>query len=115
MNKLIKYPLAKLLEEKGFNEYTDRIYLSKNNIKLQRGLANYPKVLYPDAIPAPTIAQVVMWIYEKYGIWINVLDHSILGKGVYFESVVGAMTFSGQNSPTEAYEAAIEYILNKLI
>lgn len=58
------------------------------------------------------IMQVVMWLYEKHRIWISVLRHTKSGKGIYFESVINIMTFSGYNSPTEAYEAAIEHTLN---
>ena len=83
---------------------------------------------------APTIAEVVMWIYEKNRIWISVggdcdykfrfeihtwkwyeiektyrLGHTVLGESFWDTS---SKAF---DSPTEAYEAAIEYCLNKLI
>lgn len=121
MNTPVKHPLAKLLKEKGFDEYTDRVYLSENNIKLQRGLVNYPKILYPNAITAPTIGQVVMWLYEKHGIWIGVdfkeTDESFqyCCRLVNSNKLPRIFCNDGFNSPTEAYEAAIEYCLNNLI
>jgi hypothetical protein len=69
-----------------------------------------------ELLACPTIAEVVMWLYEKHGIWISV--HSTRG---YF---VGNWTIHNTpkggdtttfNSPTEAYEAAIEYTLKHLI
>ena len=61
------------------------------------------------------IMQVIMWLYEKHGIWISVLQHTKNSEGKYFEAFVNSMTFSGYNSPTEAYEVAIEYTLKNLI
>jgi hypothetical protein len=80
------------------------------------------------------IMQVIMWLYEKHGIWINVggdcdykfkfeihtwnwyehektyrLGHIVLGESFFDTS---SEPF---NSPTEAYESAIEYTLNNLI
>ena len=86
----------------------------------------------------PTTADVVMWLYEKHGIWINVCPtiieynsrkdcigfiYLITKLKTYLEN--GKMygnddkgIFSNSyyyNSPTEAYESAIEYTLNNLI
>lgn len=82
---------------------------------------------YFETFSAPTIAEVVMWIYEKYSLWILPLP-TITGCFVYKivdvqlnpekpierppYNDVGAFDY---NSPTEAYESAIEYTLTKLI
>ena len=48
MNKEVNFEIAKLLKEKGFR-------------------------LLPDFKSSyPTIAEVVMWLYEKHGVWISV-------------------------------------------
>ena len=69
----------------------------------------------------PTIAEVVMWLYEKHGIWIGVdksagfdwwkFNIRILKDVGYAYGEFG----SDYNSPTEAYSAGIEYTLKNLI
>ena len=67
------------------------------------------------------IMQVIMWLYEKHGIWIYISDSSArLGFRYQIQKlkILGENNFSSEeryNSPTEAYEAAIEYCLTKLI
>ena len=75
-----------------------------------------------------TIAEVVMWLYEKYGIWI-VVSTTISKQFIY-----KCIDMSGEkdqsksnyptciskdgtyyNSPTEAYSQAIEYTFKNLI
>ena len=83
---------------------------------------------------APTIADVLMWLYEKYDIWIQTpFSHNdikpfswVIVKAVRniskedeyvncWLSGIDNDIIDGYNSPTEAYKAAIEYILTKLI
>lgn len=73
----------------------------------------------------PTISDVVMWLYEKHGIWVNVTNLSpshIIWKYQISKKEVGLIHSSEQcplppfnYSPKEAYEAAIIYTLNNLI
>jgi hypothetical protein len=65
-------------------------------------------------IDSPTIADVVMWIYEKHGIWIYTDLYGSCWKYLIVKDN-SRRTIEGFNSPTEAYEAAIEYTLNRLI
>lgn len=56
------------------------------------------------------IMQVIMWLYEKHGIWISVIhQHN------KFFWKFGSYQTQEFNSPTETYEAAIDYVLNNLI
>lgn len=68
---------------------------------------------------APTIAEVVMWLYEKYGIWIGVQPNEPYVDDDWcftiFKDLKNNNSLEGYNSPTEAYEAGIEYILKNLI
>lgn len=62
------------------------------------------------------IMQVVMWLYEKHEIWISVERH--FDKFISKNNGV-LITFYGNrksyfDTPTEAYEAAIEYCLTKI-
>lgn len=141
MNTPVSYPLAKLLKEKRFDLSTERFY-PKPKCKLF-GIDEHGR-LYPivnktqtyfkgkaavlkeeNYYDAPTIADVIMWIYEKHEIWIQVKpggkletwDFIVQKKDntfavSYFEIKQHKPFF---NSPTEAYEAAIEYTLNNLI
>lgn len=131
-----KKEIAKLLKEKGFDVETDMVYDDKEAhycdemYKVNYNAEPYSNLVYS----APTIVEVVMWLYEKHEIWINVkADNNktfryelhkwswnkneqvlekmfvILGSG-FFD--VESNEFK---SPLEAYEAAILYCLNNLI
>ena len=136
MNKLIKFEIAKLLKGKGFDKsgYLQNVWLGN------RYEGKYPKV---KEIPVfglgatsvlPTIAEVVMWLYEKHGIWIAVdwMTRTKPYKSGFYSNLRGTTKPLNQdnfisinntkspgyevfNSPTEAYEAAIEYTLKNLI
>ena len=138
MNTPVNYPIAKLLKEKEFNEPSSVIVTNKNKHHLVSGtehtlingmvFTTAKNKGLPDHIcSAPTISDVVMWLYEKYGIWIQVCI-SRYGKfycnifkkeltkcldiPISWETQVQLNDF---NSQTEAYEVAFEYTLNKWI
>lgn len=117
MNTPVSFPLAKLAIQKGFDkeckEYWNLIEYSSEWIVEHR--------INPDSVDfmyAPTISEVVMWLYEKHGIWIH---PEICFDGKSFvpkitKVVENHYPYDTQfNSPTEAYSAAIEYCLTKLI
>lgn len=72
-------------------------------------------------------ALIVMWLYEKHGIWIQPLPYDTITAAKEWTATILSLNWgedkevhyeyklSGLNSPTEAYEAAIEYILKNLI
>lgn len=104
MNTPINFELAKLLNSKGLpGVYT--FYKNKKQYDL-----NHNKY---------TIADVVMWIYKRYGIWI--VSKKVNGLNKWFAQIYrnNSNDLCDTNivniSPTEAYEAAIEYTLNNLI
>ena len=94
MNTPVKFELAKLLKEKGYPFE----FITVGELK------EVP-------LNIPTIAEVVMWLYEKHNIWIEVYfdGHQ---KNFYIVQNGEEIEF---NSPTEAYEAAITYCLNNLL
>ena len=93
MNTPVSFELAKLLKEKGY------------------------RVLPDFKSSYPTISDVVMWLYEKHGIWISV-NHS---RSLLFYPYIyknGQQIEGGEYSYdliSEAYEVAIEYTLKNLI
>jgi hypothetical protein len=127
MNTPVSFKLAKLLKEKEFdlkvlNHYrgNDLVYHGSfynfNNPKEQ-------KLWNIKLTSAPIIAEVVMWLYEKHGIWVYprpVLDKD--GEWIFKGYVKLMVNFKAKEiqtklmrQPTESYEAAITYTLNNLI
>lgn len=118
MNIPVSFELAKLLKEKGFDEWTKTWHQRGEGVvgcvEGNRDFYNRKGDVYTSA---PTIAEVVMWLYEKHGIWISVYeykDHAadVNDNYMFRTSYTKLREF---NSPTEAYEAAIEYCLTNLI
>ena len=133
LNKPVDFTTAKLLKEK---EYKDKnilgtVRLSEPKYYDPNGIIHSIKDAFEeidykieDCFNAPTIVSVVMWLYEKHGIWISVQPTSIVGKFQFrtYYNNKGVMNQHWNdsmgkefNSPTEAYEAAIEYTLKNLI
>lgn len=120
MNEPVEFEIGEMLKKRGFNLpvrtawYLDGISYWK--IPCNHNDSN-------KKVSAPTIAEVVMWLYEKHEIWINVqpfyriTDHFIwvydIFKNNYTKEELPPS--KGVNSPTEAYEAAIKYVLENLL
>jgi hypothetical protein len=139
MNTPVNFELAKLLKEKRFDEECNNYYsqalFEGTNPDWEGVFPKYSVFKYSDydynynsildnndlwfKCSAPTIAEVVMWLYEKHEIWISVDPEN--DKDTWFhtisynksETIFG--NYNTYNSPTEAYEAAIEYALNNLL
>ena len=130
MHTPVSFEIAKLLKEKGFDVECCEYYYMEDNPNTLRESFNKSKkwdfnfkneYLKPcKSISAPTITEVVMWLYEKHEIWIWVEKQY---NPIYFRPIIDCTTPTSKthrpdlylHSPTEAYEAAIEYILNNLI
>ena len=135
MNTPVNFELAKLLKEKEFDENCRYCYVGKyepHHVKVtELGYLQRNSELINLVYTAPTIGEVVMWLYEKYGIWIYsvkskygwlgcVKDYSNEDLKTIYTTHSEHMFLADKsdkwyNSPTEAYEAAIEYTLNNLI
>jgi hypothetical protein len=137
MNTSVSFELAKLLKEKGFKQPCFYYYDIKGKLHepyLENGSSSDVEfsvyltdlLKYHNSYPtqhtsAPIISEVVMWLYEKNGIWISVIQNEYEDKFQYTLTQRNPESWriidNGKlfNSPTEAYEAAITYILNKLI
>ena len=132
MNTPVSFESAKLLKEKGFDKYCHSGYTEKGDVYLHQGgqepvkngQGYYEGRSYTGGefyCSAPTIAEVVMWLYKKHGIW-TVVNVNIMGSW-YFEhfdlkekrNAEFKPTDTHYDSPTEAYEAGIEYTLKNLL
>ena len=135
MNTPVSFELARLLKEKGFeskSHIAEYWNVEGKQLLVETWEDEYDSFHHEDCphditfvCSAPTIAEVVMWLYEKHGIWVRVepdwdgdfwaqiksreIPDARIGKW----QVVTAL--APYKSPTEAYEKAIEYCLNKLI
>lgn len=128
MNTVVNFELAKLLKEKGINIYSEYRYTDFNGIeRLEKNASD----IFPYA---PTIAEVVMWLYEKHDVWISLIPdissgHQLLMRKMSvhlfrYRNGLNVQTETLKDSggdiiyflsPTKAYEAAIEYTLKNLV
>jgi hypothetical protein len=126
---------AKWLKEIGFNEKCSHYYIDNfQNFKHDGTLykcglpdKNENKNLFqfvtrknqPHLCNAPEQWQVVEWLRVNHGIWIGITLY-IIPYGTFYSANVQNndnkhTSFSGHSNPQEAYSAAFDYILKKLI
>lgn len=133
MNIPVNFEISKLLKEKGFDVPTTKCYAEERFIDKNTGGDLFTGVFrlctksrfHKRYYYAPTIAEIIIWLYEKHGIWIQpticsdktfkvgcielnnypLVEHIVRNKNeqLYF------------NSSTEAYESAIEHTLKNLL
>ena len=135
MNTPVSFQMAELLKEKGFDKpgYLQNVWLGNKYEERGKGknkkFVEIPVFGLGSSSVLPTISDVVMWLHEKNGIWIEVRHiktfnvnrfHVIIWDykdtsdymTIYCDNGVG---YEVWDSPAEAYEAAIEYVLTNLI
>ena len=126
MNKLINDELKQLLYNKGWRYDLKESIHSNRGLIVEHSLAeqrwNQGNISYIDNI---SIADVVMWLYEKHGIWIRVTPIPYSDNLTHWRWEHMSTNYATRNagwkklqdymSPTEAYISAIEYVLNEII
>lgn len=118
MNTPVRFVLAKLLKEKRYDEPCKLCVEDGDERPLPFNCGNtiHRNSLHP-YYSAPTIAEVVMWLYEKHGVWISVYkyrDHAADNNDPFvFRS--NLTVYKEFKTPQAAYEAAIDYALNHII
>ena len=145
MNKQVSFEIAKLLKEKGFNKpcfhaykefETPVLYIHQdkkynNSFKKEWRNTTRKNSQMDNAVinrySAPTVAEVLTWLYEEQHIWIVVIPtaccyftYKILDVQCDPSNIIERPPFNGvcafdYNSPFESYEAAIIDILKNLI
>lgn len=117
MTTPVSYEIAKMLKEKEFGDFTSPFCFHAD----KKVWCNTTDAVKTKRVFAPTIAGVVMWLYEKHGIWISVLPELYNeGKSIgwyfsYYKNGIGEELEFYFKTPTESYDAAITYTLNNLI
>ena len=122
MTNPVSFEIAKLLKEKGFDRNNE--YMVFTSVETEK----YPE---GELFLKPTIADAVMWLFEKHEVYIHMSPHGdeeeLLKECKWWFSIyqntiynlrAGCKVTPGLNeysSLPEAYEAAIEYCLTKLI
>ena len=124
MNSPVSFETAKLLKEKGFDEPCSTSWetqYSKEPTITVSITQKYRTSTHPvGKLSAPTIAEVVMWIYDKHNIWISVdryLDPEEsedfrYGYMIYY---IDDYFGRGYKTPSDSYQAGIEYAIKNLI
>lgn len=123
MNKILSKPvsfkLAKLAKEKGFPQ--PKTITEAKELDLRFTWYNEDGVYkanfkLDNTIQAPTIAEMLDYIFDKYNIWIEVRKHTRNGLSCFSpyidnKPVKEDIFFNDYDLPFEAYETAIEHTL----
>ena len=130
MTSDVSFELSKLLKEKGFEDMIKSYDGTGKDINVSLIVRKHvPNQIF---FPRPTIAEVVMWLFEKYEIWIDVslTDNSrcfyfdytlttskdrIFNDEDCFDSARRVCGKDKHNTSKKAYEAAIKHVLTNLI
>lgn len=118
----VSFEIAKLLKEKGFNEYCFALYDS-NKILIQSGirLNNIQVGRVEGSYSAPTLQMAMKWLREVHNIFIEIsVDEMFKDEGyqwaLYYNSTKEIRPYSGWSGSYEgACESAIKYCLENLI
>ena len=118
----VSFETAKLLKEKGFNEYCFALYDSNKRL-IQSGirLNNIQVGRVEGSYSAPTLQMAMRWLREKYNIHIepryfptpNIYRYVIIHSPVTIENIDSHPQYF--DTYEEACEAAIKYCLENLI
>ena len=130
MNKeqYVSYEIAKLLKEKGFCEENVYCYYQgdykNDSTDIWRGECKFNWNIYDDSYSAPTQQMAMSWLEETYSFFIEISRSIDLnGNYHYFYMILdktckyvsSASKDNNYSSKSDAVEAALEYILTKLI
>ena len=116
MNTPVSFEIKQLLYYRGWRY---ELGVDETGYRVEHSLAeqrcNEGDLTYVDI----TIADIVMWLYEKHEYWCYVYTNGKIWHPCIQHKFGDMAVLSGKigesNSPTEAYEAAIEYTLKNLL
>ena len=131
MNTIVDFEIAKLLRLKSFQDPCFYYYMETGKLcepYLENGSMDFRVDLTdllddsnskytPTTYSAPTIAEVVMWLYETFGIYIESrLQLSSAGNEfIPYFNCTEIPRSTKYTTPLEAYTQAILYTLNNLV
>lgn len=126
----VSFKLAMILKDKGFNERITDFYTSGSKPKVIRknaymserdaisnwnnGQGCYPTKPEQVSCSAPTLVEVLDWMWKNKGLWISCLK--LTGKEIFYCEVTDNHNLEDVldcfKTPKQAIEKAIEYCLN---
>jgi hypothetical protein len=120
-SKPVDYPTAKILKDKGYDKISQNLWHFNGSDCIEMPNKNSENF----GFSAPTIGEVLEWLYEKHRIWIRVTPIPYSDNLTHWRWEHISTNYSTRSlkwkkeqdymSPTKAYEAAIEYCLTNLI
>ena len=124
MNTPVTLEIARLLKEKGYNEICQAYFNNEslfNSKVIEQDSDDWNGDSYTnDVVSAPTIAEVVMWLWKTHKIWIYIRNFETLPFCSYIlqngESMISFHNGNkGFKTPAEAYQEAVLHTLKNLI
>ena len=116
----VSFEVAKLLKEKGFDEYCSKSYFKMDKTLKESGFSEWEKV---NEIKAPTQSLAIKWLREVHNIFIEIGTSIDLNGNYHFSYTIldneckyirrGYSDFDWNYE--EAAETAIKYCLENLI
>lgn len=109
----VSFETAKLLKEKGFDEYCPESYFKMDKTLKKSGFSEWEKV---NEIKAPTQSLTMKWLREVYNIDVSIIP--LRSHKEYLPRVESDITSYDAipcRKHEEAAEAAIKYCLENLI
>ncbi len=121
MTQPVNFKLAKFLKQKGFNKPTIMAYeyrFAEHESSNYKGMLTN-KILQCDIL-APTISEVVEWLYEKYDLWLWVEQKHTTNKFEWIckykhKGLYKDFEISLYDTHTEAFEKGIKYVIIHII
>ena len=108
----VSFDTAKLLKEKGFNEYTAMVYNQNGSFMPNGAIEDTYQTFYS----APTLQMAMKWLREVYKQSINLWYDGDIWSSEIYRAVEKEFCLVGHfQSYEEACEAAIKYCLENLI
>ena len=125
----VSFETAKLLKEKGFDEPCECFYDTEHNdISIVNGWMDTSNSLLEEreflCYSAPTLQMAMKWLREVHGIFIAInnddLDfnwqcYDLINRDSTLDPNILSESYAGYKTYEEAVEAALKYILEKLI
>ena len=134
MNTPVDFEIAKLLKEKGFPQtIISFLYYKPDGTPVDIHFAADNKDFRQFCIYRPTIAEVIMWLYENHKIWIQVyprkynelklmwsyslikIENGYIIDGLEFPDIDTPINIPVWVTPTETFQEAIKYCLTNLL
>ena len=111
------FETAKLLKEKGFDEYTAMVYNQNRSFMPNGAIEDTYQTFYS----APTHQMTMKWLLKKYNIFICIVfleesdEYGYTIENIIEKKYITTSKNSSYKEPEEACEEAIKYCLENLI